>query len=165
MILLWKIWIFSSFFLFGRRWDVSDRGKSDGRSAQCWKADIIQMFPGRCAQRENRTLPSPIQETMNTVCLTTAPVCCFYLRKTSMGLKPLGWWERQKKSGGGREWRGEETMERRIEVRCAGRMMPVAVLSKLIRTFRTVAYDNAIMQINQHHSSSCLARCCWNVLP
>ncbi len=53
-------------------------------------------------------------------------------------------------------------MEREIEGRCGGGVMPVAALSKQIRTFRTMAHNNAIMpgKIKQHHSSSCLATCC-----
>lgn len=48
--LIWKIRYF--FLLARERLDASD-----GCSAQCWKGDTLQMFPGRCAQGED-TLPA-----------------------------------------------------------------------------------------------------------
>jgi len=81
MTLKWNICVFLFFLSWGRRNCVSE-GQSNGRSAQSWKADTIQMFPGRCAERKKkyRTLFYLSQEMLNTVCMTTPPVwSCFHL--------------------------------------------------------------------------------------
>lgn len=151
----------SIFFLTGRRWDVSERGKSDGCSAQCWmltlsrwsQADVHSEIRGHCPP-----------QTMNTVCLTPPPIfLLFFIWKTFVALKSQGWWEKTEgewKWGRHREWMlTDYEATERIEGRCAKHMMPVVVLPKQIRTFQTTAYYHGIMQekISQQYSSPCLA--------
>lgn len=75
------VFFFSFFFLIiFAHWDEMRGEGVIVAQLHVEKADANQMFSGRCARRENRTMPSPCQETMNTVCLTKTPIwSCFYL--------------------------------------------------------------------------------------